>query len=495
MWPRQFEEILNYSISNGLGINAKGSEGRTALHYAVLGKFSAFGNVRALLKRGADPNISDENGDQPLHLAIRIVNDMDGYGLVRLLLDHGADPNVLCTRPGEEKLLPIEIAFECVGKKTRNREYDGLRHVVRESLLPLLKAQTADLMGDTRISKRPSISQQFLDILTGSPDHYCAAVLSPCLEAFLDKGLDPFSPCECPGFFVYNRTCKTLMDFGLNHSRSFHQTYDDGLSGPLFRAVTADVHLLRKTVSAILKPCDGRMAETKPLDNIKALLKTDANWSGVTFEDVVPHIDDEYLKSMSGARLEEFADCMEALSERVTTRSLLEIVPRFIDALPRWFWSEDDQQLTCQEVRLMSIRLAVYKGERTSSLEGGQVSWMHRYFPINANYLEYETSEFTDGIQSHVDLYDRYDVELFTRTAIDVSTKLAFKNVTKRRKGHPLDRAGLATLLQTRRKYKLPKLDMPEKLVLALCGAVSEESSDDDGEARGGHWKKFLEVL
>ena len=46
--------------------------------------------VRELLKKGADPNVRDEDGDTPLHDAASVGH----VNVVRLLLEHGADPNI-----------------------------------------------------------------------------------------------------------------------------------------------------------------------------------------------------------------------------------------------------------------------------------------------------------------------------------------------------------------------------------------------------------------
>ena len=50
--------------------------------------------ARVLLEHGANPNCQDEEGDSPLHAAIksRIVQDPSPY--IELLLGHGADPNI-----------------------------------------------------------------------------------------------------------------------------------------------------------------------------------------------------------------------------------------------------------------------------------------------------------------------------------------------------------------------------------------------------------------
>ncbi len=58
------------------------------LHLAV--RNGNLDHVRALVQKGADPNILNEHGNTPLHLAVK-----KGYlGLVSELLKNGADPNL-----------------------------------------------------------------------------------------------------------------------------------------------------------------------------------------------------------------------------------------------------------------------------------------------------------------------------------------------------------------------------------------------------------------
>gem|GEM_PF-1314161 len=61
---------------------------RTQLHIAAL--WGDVEIVEVLLKRGADPNVKDDNGQTPLHIAAQ-----EGHvDVVRVLLERGADPRI-----------------------------------------------------------------------------------------------------------------------------------------------------------------------------------------------------------------------------------------------------------------------------------------------------------------------------------------------------------------------------------------------------------------
>ncbi len=60
-----------------------------------------------LLKEGADPNQTLEDGRTPLHAAINLAADIrNGFGMVQLLLNHGANPN----QPNNEGYTPMNVA-------------------------------------------------------------------------------------------------------------------------------------------------------------------------------------------------------------------------------------------------------------------------------------------------------------------------------------------------------------------------------------------------
>lgn len=75
-------------LSKGANINARASDGSTALYWAVYCLKQA--NAEYLLSRKADPNGTDENGTFPLLLAAYATN----RALCELLLKAGADKNM-----------------------------------------------------------------------------------------------------------------------------------------------------------------------------------------------------------------------------------------------------------------------------------------------------------------------------------------------------------------------------------------------------------------
>lgn len=72
--------------ANGLDVNARNRWGQTAVLYAIRQKSPA---VLPLIRIGADLNLSDENSQVPLQLALRIKE----YQLAKTLVEHGADLN------------------------------------------------------------------------------------------------------------------------------------------------------------------------------------------------------------------------------------------------------------------------------------------------------------------------------------------------------------------------------------------------------------------
>ena len=100
------EEIINLLINYGANLDAQDEEGRTPLHIAVflskIGRFyferfeSANARVQSakaikiLLAHGANPNIQDELGMTPLHMAACV----ESAKAIKILLAHGANPNI-----------------------------------------------------------------------------------------------------------------------------------------------------------------------------------------------------------------------------------------------------------------------------------------------------------------------------------------------------------------------------------------------------------------
>ncbi len=75
-------------LDGGADINDRDENGLTLLHHAVLQEKPVF--VEYLLKRGANPDLSDYAGKAPLHVAI----DAADVKTLDLLLDSGADPDL-----------------------------------------------------------------------------------------------------------------------------------------------------------------------------------------------------------------------------------------------------------------------------------------------------------------------------------------------------------------------------------------------------------------
>ena len=81
-------EEVKELLKKGANPNVREKDGDTPLHVAA--RKGSVDVVELLLKHGADPNILDKYGWTPLHNAAR-----EGHvEVVKLLLEHGADPNI-----------------------------------------------------------------------------------------------------------------------------------------------------------------------------------------------------------------------------------------------------------------------------------------------------------------------------------------------------------------------------------------------------------------
>jgi hypothetical protein len=99
------EETVSALIEHGADVTVKDSDDRTALHHAVLRRFSAQ-VVSLLIENGADVNAPDSHGQTPLHFAYTDPQ------IAQLLLENGAEVNAL-TDAGKT---PLAIALEASGQ-------------------------------------------------------------------------------------------------------------------------------------------------------------------------------------------------------------------------------------------------------------------------------------------------------------------------------------------------------------------------------------------
>lgn len=85
-----------YLVKVGATVNVANLEGRTALHMVVslveyLSEETCGQMINLLLHHGADPNITDQTGTTPLHLA----SELGSVSLIEFLLEEGANVNVI----------------------------------------------------------------------------------------------------------------------------------------------------------------------------------------------------------------------------------------------------------------------------------------------------------------------------------------------------------------------------------------------------------------
>merc|ERR1712150_174266 len=82
-----------------VNLNCKDGLGNTPLHYSAKGSHEK--TLAYLLEHDADPNVQNNAGETPLHIAAGL--DAIYIDIVKALLDNGADPNVT-TRANKKPL-------------------------------------------------------------------------------------------------------------------------------------------------------------------------------------------------------------------------------------------------------------------------------------------------------------------------------------------------------------------------------------------------------
>jgi ankyrin repeat protein len=97
-------KLLKHLLKIGADINILDSNGNTLVHKIVLlALFERLKNkeldeiIDLLIANGVNPNIRNNDGFTPLHLAVKPSNDKDekaAYQIVQKLLDYSADPNI-----------------------------------------------------------------------------------------------------------------------------------------------------------------------------------------------------------------------------------------------------------------------------------------------------------------------------------------------------------------------------------------------------------------
>lgn len=96
-----------YLISRGADVNVRSNHfANTPLHAAIKRHYRSARMVRLLLEAGADANMQDDEGRNPVHHAMRNSN----YNALLALVEHGADVNHVDKR-GQHPLQEWRVAF------------------------------------------------------------------------------------------------------------------------------------------------------------------------------------------------------------------------------------------------------------------------------------------------------------------------------------------------------------------------------------------------
>jgi len=86
-------QTVQFFLDQGVKINSKDNEGDTPLHYAIK-RSDDLNIIKFLLDHGADVNSRNQAGSTPFHHAVTITYGLEiNMDIIKILLDHGADIN------------------------------------------------------------------------------------------------------------------------------------------------------------------------------------------------------------------------------------------------------------------------------------------------------------------------------------------------------------------------------------------------------------------
>ncbi|QUL38370.1 ankyrin repeat domain-containing protein [Erythrobacter sp. JK5] len=130
---------VDAAIAGGANVNASGAVGVTPLAFAVgTGKVQA---ARALIARGANPNLEDDEGDTAVTLAV------NGYArepeLLRMVLDAGGNPNQL-RRDGDPVIVRFVNAADLEAITLMHSKGADLNAIANQQPLVVFAAYGAD---------------------------------------------------------------------------------------------------------------------------------------------------------------------------------------------------------------------------------------------------------------------------------------------------------------------------------------------------------------
>ena len=89
-------------------VNAEAGDLGYPIHIAIV--HQKIDIIQMLLNRNADPNVTDDKGNSPMHKVIMIYskNGSISYNIIKMLISHGAEMNIM----NRQQRLPIMVAIE-----------------------------------------------------------------------------------------------------------------------------------------------------------------------------------------------------------------------------------------------------------------------------------------------------------------------------------------------------------------------------------------------